>query len=113
MAKPPLYRVLLTRNAERDLEDLYDYVAQSTSPLRATQVVRKLQKEVLALALEPERGTWPTELLELGIRDFRQVSLKPYRLIYRVVERQVFVLVIADGRRDMRALLERRLLGFP
>lgn len=113
MAKQPLYRVLLTRNAERDLEDLYDYIAQSTSPLRAEQVVRKLQKEVMALALEPERGTWPTELLELGIRDFRQVSMRPYRLIYRVVDRQVFVLLIADGRRDMRSLLERRLLGTP
>lgn len=112
MAKPPpRYRVFLTRNAERDLEDLHDYIAQSTSPLRAAQVMRKLQQQVLALALEPDRGAWPAELLELGIRDFRQISLKPYRLIYRVVERQVFVLVIADGRRDLRALLERRLLG--
>lgn len=111
MAKTRPYRVFLTRNAERDLEDLYDYIAQSASPLRAAQVVRKLQKEVLALALEPERGSWPAELLELGIRDFRQVSLKPYRLIYRVIDRQVFVLVVVDGRRDLRALLERRLLG--
>ena len=30
--------------------------------------------------------------------------------IYRVTEDNVYVLVIADGRRDMRALLERRLL---
>ncbi|WP_295639763.1 type II toxin-antitoxin system RelE/ParE family toxin [uncultured Methylibium sp.] len=111
MAKTRPYRVFLTRNAERDLEDLYDYIAQGTSPLRAAQVVRKLQKEVLALALQPERGSWPAELLELGIRDFRQISLRPYRLIYRVIDRQVFVLLIVDGRRDLRALLERRLLG--
>ncbi len=35
---------------------------------------------------------------------------KPYRIIYRVTEDDVYVLVIADGRRNMRALLERRLL---
>ena len=36
----------------------------------------------------------------------------PYRIIYREIEDDVYVyvLVIADGRRDMRALLERRLL---
>jgi hypothetical protein len=31
-------------------------------------------------------------------------------IIYRVAEGQVNVMVIADGRRDMRSLLERRLL---
>ena len=35
---------------------------------------------------------------------------KPYRIIYRVMGDGVYVLVIADGRRDMRALLQRRLL---
>ncbi|MCY4584915.1 MAG: hypothetical protein OXB98_02640 [Bryobacterales bacterium] len=35
---------------------------------------------------------------------------KPYRIIYRVREDDVHVLVIADGRRNMRVLLERRLL---
>ena len=47
---------------------------------------------------------------ELGIREYREVFFKPYRIIYRVMGDGVYVLVIADGRRDMRALLERRLL---
>ena len=45
------------------------------------------------------------------IKDYRQVFFKPYRLIYRVMGRDVVVLVIADGRRDMQSLLTRRLLG--
>lgn len=32
-------------------------------------------------------------------------------MIYRVIGRQVFIYLIADGRRDMQALLQRRLLG--
>ena len=59
----------------------------------------------------PERGNYPRELLDLGIKDFRQVFFKPYRLIYRVMGRDVVVLVIADGRRDLQSLLARRLLG--
>jgi toxin ParE1/3/4 len=52
----------------------------------------------------------PQELQALGISDFRQLLLAPYRLIYRVAGDTVYVFVIADGRRDMQALLERRLL---
>ncbi len=44
------------------------------------------------------------------MREYREVFFKPWRIIYRVVGGDVHVLVIADGRRDMRTLLERRLL---
>ena len=47
----------------------------------------------------------------LGIKEYRQVFFKPYRLIYRVMNADVVVYVIADGRRDMQSLLTRRLLG--
>lgn len=63
------------------------------------------------LAASPQRGSFPGELLTLGIRDYRQAFFKPYRVIYRVLGDQVYVYLIADGRRDMQALLQRRLLG--
>lgn len=46
----------------------------------------------------------------LGIRDFRQVAFKPYRVLYRVIGQKVYIHVVADGRRDMQTLLARRLL---
>lgn len=63
------------------------------------------------LAAFPERGAYPKELLALGICEYRQAHFKPYRLIYRVIGKQVFIYMIADGRRDMQALLSRRMLG--
>jgi toxin ParE1/3/4 len=50
-------------------------------------------------------------LLDLGIKDYRQVLFKPYRLIYRVMGHDVVVFVIADGLRDLQSLLARGLLG--
>ena len=55
-------------------------------------------------------GATRRELLDIGVRECREVFFKPYRTIYRVIGETVYVLVIADGRRDMRSLLERRLL---
>ncbi len=64
-----------------------------------------------SVATFPERGSYPPELLALGIREYRQAFFKPYRVIYRVIGKQVIIYVITDGRRDMKSLLARRLLG--
>ena len=106
-----LYKVLLTKGAERDLEDLCGYIAQYDSPDSADYVLDRLMEVAESLAAFPERGSHPQELLALGIREYRQSFFKPYRVIYRVIGKQVIIYVIADGRRDMQALLSRRLLG--
>jgi toxin ParE1/3/4 len=105
------FKVLLTRGAERDLESIYDYIAEHDSQKNADYVLDKLLEAVATLTTYPERGTHPKELIALGIREYRQVHFKPYRLIYRVTGKQVFIYIIADGRRDMQALLSRRMLG--
>jgi len=105
------YEVLLTRGAEQDLESIYDHIAEYDSPAAANHVLDRLMAAVDALSSLPERGSCPKELLALGIKEYRQTFFKPYRAIYRVVERRVYVYLIADGRRDMQSLLTRRLLG--
>ena len=62
------------------------------------------------LSESPERGAYPKELVLLGIREYREVFFKPYRIIYRILDKNVYVLLIVDGRRDMQLLLQRRLL---
>ena len=105
------YKVLLTAGAESDLEDLHGYIAEHDSSNRADYVLDRLMEVAESLATFPERGSHPQELLALGIREYRQSFFKPYRVIYRVIGKQVIVYVIADGRRDMQSLLLRRLLG--
>ena len=105
------YEVLLTAGAEQDLEDIYDYIADSDSPAKADYVLTRLLEAANNLAAFPDRGSHPKELQALGIREYRQTFFKPYRLLYRVIGRQVLIYVIADGRRDMQSLLQRRLLG--
>jgi toxin ParE1/3/4 len=103
--------VLLTAGAERDLESIHDYIAEFDSTAGAEHVLDRLMKAVDGLSTFPERGSHPKELLPLGIKDYRQTFFKPYRVIYRVGGQRVYVYLIVDGRRDMQALLARRLLG--
>ncbi len=104
------FRVMLTNDAARDLEELYDYIALHDAPRKADYVLDQIEKAFSKLSEFPERGAYPKELLTLGIREYRQIFFKPYRIIYRVMEKNVYVLLIVDGRRDMQSLLQRRLL---
>ena len=105
------FEVFLTRGAERDLAELHRYVASTDSPERADLLLDRILEAAARLASFPERGRIPSELKGLGIREYRQLLVGPYRLIYREIDTRVYISVIADGRRDMQSLLERRLLG--
>ena len=102
--------VRLTDDAARDLEEIFYYVSRQNAPSRAEHVLDRIEEAFQALSAFPQRGSYPRELLDLGVREYREVFFKPYRIIYRVLEDGVYVMMIADGRRDMRALLQRRLL---
>jgi toxin ParE1/3/4 len=104
-------RVVLTEDAERDVEELYAYIAEFDSTKNADHVLDRILDAADSLATNPERGSQPAELRAIGMEEFRQVFFKPYRIIYRVEDAQVVIYLIADGRRDLQSLLARRLLG--
>ncbi|WP_249277347.1 MULTISPECIES: type II toxin-antitoxin system RelE/ParE family toxin [unclassified Pandoraea] len=101
----------MTAGAESDLEAIYDYIAEFDCPKNAERVLDQLLSVVESLAQWPERGSYPRELVSLGIKEFRQVAFKPYRVIYRIFGKQIVIYVVADGRRDMQSVLEDRLLS--
>jgi toxin ParE1/3/4 len=105
------FAVYVTEHAVLDLEGIYDVIAGHDSLESAEAVLGKIEAVFSSLAAFPERGVYPGELLALGIREYREVFSKPYRIIYRVMSGAVYVYLIADGRRDMRTLLQRRLLA--
>ncbi len=102
--------VQLTDDAAHDLEEICDYIDRHDEPSRADYVLEQIEKAFSSLSEYPERGNYPAKLLDIGIREYREIFSKPYRIIYRVIENNVYVLLIADGRRDMQTLLQRRLL---
>ncbi len=104
------FEVRLTADAVHDLEEIDDWISANDSLASAVHVAANIEAAIETLKRFPERGRHPAELLALGIRDYRETFFKPYRIIYYVDGRRVYVVLIADGRRDLQALLTRRLL---
>ena len=104
------FSVHLTDDAARDLEELYNYIDQHDVPGKADYVLEQIEKVFSSLSENPRRGVYPKELVSIGIKEYREIFFKPYRIICRIMEEKVFVLLIVDGRRNMQELLQRRLL---
>lgn len=103
------YEVVWTVSAAEDLKEIVTYIA-SDSPTNARRVLHRLRDSAASLLSLPERGRIVPELLEVGLKTWRELIVRPYRLVYRIVESSVIVEVVFDGRRDAEALLADRLL---
>ena len=103
------FRVAWTQEAALDLSDIVSYVA-ADSPENAHRLLKKLRKRADTLESSPRRGRIVLELSRFGIRTFRELVIKPYRIVYRIAEDTVYVLAVLDARRDLQDILLERLL---
>ncbi len=104
------YRVLLTEEAEKDLRDISLYVARYDSPEKALQLMENLEETCVKLESYPDRGHVPKELGRLAMTQYLEIFFKPYRIIYEISKKDVFIHCIIDGRRDIETVLRQRLL---
>ncbi len=104
------YNVLFLADAEKDINEIYEYISSSDSNLNADKLINKIIKKCEDLESFPNRGHKLPELEYTEGKDYIEIHYKPYRIIYRIVERAVFIFSILDGRRDLKDLLNKRLL---
>jgi toxin ParE1/3/4 len=104
------HQIRISAAATKDILEIYDYVLEFDSEANADRLIAKIKASINTLANFPERGSIPSDLLDIGIRDYRQIFFKPYRIIYLVNEKFVTINAVLDGRRNLQTLLSRRLL---
>ncbi|MCP3926214.1 MAG: type II toxin-antitoxin system RelE/ParE family toxin [Desulfobacterales bacterium] len=104
------YKVIILYDAEDDIFDIYRYIFINDSKDKAEYVLGKIEEACLDLENLPERGHIPKELDWVGVSNYREIHFKPYRIIYEIESKKVYIHCVLDGRRDLQQLLERRLL---
>lgn len=103
------YKVFIVKDAEEDIFEIYHYISIQDSASNASKIFTELERTCDSLRDMPERGHIPPELDRIGVYDFREIHCKPYRIIYRITEKKVFIYCILDSRRNISELLEKRL----
>lgn len=103
-------KVILSPDSLDDLFDIYQYVFFNDSKFAAITLTEKLKTKCFELEHFAERGHKIPELDNFNIEEFLEVNVGYYRIIYRIVKKEVHIQFILDGRRDIKKILEEKLL---
>jgi plasmid stabilization system protein ParE len=105
----PVYKVLWAGVAEDDLKSILLYIAKD-SPTNAGTTFAKIREKASSLTQFPERGRTVPELQDQGIFLYRELIVAPWRIIYRISDKNVYVLSVLDSRRNLEDILLKRLI---
>lgn len=103
-------KIVILESAEHDLNDLRTYIVKNFSHKIWQKTYAKLKESIRTLHDFPLTGLIPEELEKLNLSQYRQVVSGLNRIIYEVRQDTIYIHIIVDSRRDMNALLTRRLL---
>ena len=107
-----MFTVHIASAAEGDMEAALDYLLAQDARGAALDLWQAFEKAFASLEMFPLRGHVPPELHFYPDKRIREVHVYAYRLSYRVVEEDVYILFVADGRRDIQQALIERALRF-
>jgi plasmid stabilization system protein ParE len=104
-----VYEVIWSETSEKDLISIIEYIAMD-SPSIAYEKFKEIKEKASNLYSYPGRGRIVPELLEQGIIQHRELIVTPWRIIYRISKKSVYVLSVLDSRQNVEDILLKRLI---
>ena len=104
------WSVVWSDGAREDLLDITEYVARHEGVGTADALRERIVRAVRGPESMPRRCRAVPELEAEGIVGYRELLVGPYRAAFALRDRDVVVLTVVDGRRDLVELLVERAL---
>ncbi|OGR93054.1 MAG: hypothetical protein A2992_04805 [Elusimicrobia bacterium RIFCSPLOWO2_01_FULL_59_12] len=96
-------KVIWTQTAWKDLDAVAEYIAKD-SRYYSVLFVQQAREASRSLAYFARRGR---VVPELGDRNMRELLVMNYRMVYRVAKKEVSIIALIHGSRDLLALWRR------
>ncbi len=103
------YKVKWALPANHDLIEIAEFIAED-SPETARKIVKKIRQRVSNLKIAPERGRVVPELGNHGITQYKEMIVSPWRIMYQINEKIVYVVLVVDGRRNLEDVIFKRIM---
>jgi toxin ParE1/3/4 len=104
-----IYKVYIPSSVRKDIQEIIDYISED-NPSVALGILDKIENRINTLKEFPDRGRVVPELLNHNIIEYHELIENPWRIIYKIVGTDVFILSIIDGRRNVQDILLRKLM---
>ena len=103
------FEILWTKSAEYDLELIIQYLKLDSVSI-AKEIFIDIKKECENLYYFPQRKRVVPELAQIGIFKYREIIYKRWRVIFKIENEKVYILLIVDSSRNLEDILFQRLI---
>lgn len=103
------FKVLWTQNAKSDLELIIEYIKIDSLKI-ARDIFFSIKEECDNLYYLPQRKRVVPELQQIGIFKYRETIYKRWRIIFKIDNEKVYILLVIDSSRNLEDILFQRLL---
>ena len=103
------FEAIWTKNAEFDLESIIEYI-KTDSVKMAKNIFFEIKAQCNDLSIFPTSGRIVPELQQIGILKHRELIYKRWRIIYKIENEKIYILIVVDSSRNIEDILFQRLL---
>jgi len=103
------YQIKWAAPAREDINEIIDYISQ-TNINYAVKILDKIEGRVKKLDLFPERHRIVPELEKHGYLLYREIIVDFWRIIYKIENNLVYIMLVIDSRRNLEDLILKKLL---
>lgn len=103
------FEVIWTKSAEFDLESIVEYIKTDSIHI-AKKIFFAIKNECNNLHCFPERKRIVPELQQIGILKYREIIYQRWRIIYKIENTKVYILLLVDSSRNLEDILFQRLI---
>ena len=104
------FEVLWTKSAEYDLELIIQYLKLDSVSI-AKEIFIDIKKECENLYYFPQRKRVVPELQQIGILKYREIIHERWRIIFKIDNTKVYILLVVESRRNLEDILFQRLVN--
>lgn len=101
------FKIIMTRDAIDDLDNIRDYYLLHSTTRSAEKVIRAIQKRIAQLSDFPNLGSIPPSDW-LTAHGYKMVISGKYAAIYRLYGDEVYILSVVNPQQDYSKLFEKR-----
>jgi plasmid stabilization system protein ParE len=103
------YNVKWAAPAREDINEIIDFTSL-TNINYAVKVLDKIEENVMKLEKFPEIYRIVPEMERYGYLIYREMIVDYWRIIYKIENNLVYIMLVTDGRRNLEDLILRKLL---
>ncbi|MCT7613147.1 type II toxin-antitoxin system RelE/ParE family toxin [Aliarcobacter butzleri] len=103
------FQVLWTKSAKDDFELIVEYIKLDSVSI-AKEIFLSIKTECESLYYFPKRKRVVPELQQIGIFKYREIIYKRWRIIFKIENQKVYILLVVDSSRNLEDILFQRLV---